>query len=76
MKTSPPPRPAGIALIIVMIIVVVFAILAGGLSYSMKVETKLARNSSWDTELEWIGRSGIELAKYVLAQPGQGGHIY
>ncbi len=66
----------GIALIIVMIIVVVFAILAGGLAYSMKVETKLARNSSWDTELEWLGRSGIELAKYVLSQSGQGGQQY
>ena len=42
-------RRSGIALIIVMIIVVVFAVLAGGLSYSMKVETKLARNASWDT---------------------------
>jgi len=67
---------SGIALIIVMIIVVVFAVLAGGLAYSMKVETKLARNASWDTELEWLGRSGIELAKYVLAQPGQGGQQY
>jgi general secretion pathway protein K len=67
----------GIALIIVMLVVVVFAILAGGLAYSMKVETKLARNSSWDTELEWLGRSGIELAKYVLSQSGgQGGQQY
>jgi general secretion pathway protein K len=64
------------ALIIVMIVVVVFAILAGGLAYSMKVETKLARNSSWDTELEWLGRSGIELAKYVLSQSGKGGQQY
>jgi general secretion pathway protein K len=66
----------GIALIIVMVIVVVFAVLAGGLAYSMKVETKLARNSSWDTELEWMGRSGIELAKFVLSQSGQGGQQY
>src|SRR5688572_2951996 len=76
MKIRLDQRRSGIALIIVMVIVVVFAILAGGLSYSMKVETKLARNSSWDTELEWLGRSGIELAKYVLAQPGQGGGQY
>jgi general secretion pathway protein K len=66
----------GIALIIVMVIVVVFAILAGGLAYSMKVETKLARNSSWDTELEWLGRSGVELAKFVLSQSGPGGQQY
>lgn len=61
----------GIALIIVMIMIVVFAILAGGLAYSMKVETKLARNSNWDTELEWLGRSGIEFAKYLLTPCGQ-----
>jgi len=67
---------SAIALIIVMLVVVVFAVLAGGLAYSMKIETKLARNSSWDTELEWLGRSGIELAKYVLSQSGKGGMQY
>ena len=76
MKTRCAQRRAGIALIIVMVIVVVFAILAGGLAYSMKVETKLARNSNWDTELEWLGRSGIELAKFFLSQSGQGGQQY
>jgi general secretion pathway protein K len=63
----------GIALIMVMIIVVVFAGLAGLLALSMKVETKLARNSNWDTELEWLGRSGIELAKYFVSKTGQAG---
>lgn len=70
------PGKRGIALVMVMLIVVVFAILAGGLAYSMKVETKLARNSNWDTELEWLGRSGIELAKYFLSQTGPGGAQY
>ncbi len=77
--TFPTPqqqRRRGIALIIVMLVTVVFAIMAAGLAFSMKVETKLARNSSWDTELEWLGRSGIELAKYVLSQSGQGGQQY
>ena len=72
MKTFRPHSRSGIALIMVMLIVLVFAILAGGLAYTMKVETKLARNSNWDTELEWLGRSGIELAKYVLSQPSKG----
>ena len=72
MKTFRPHSRSGIALIMVMLIVVVFAILAGGLAYTMKVETKLARNANWDTELEWLGRSGIELAKYVLSQPSKG----
>ena len=65
-------RNRGIALIMVMLIVVALAVLAYELASSMKVETKLARNSSWDMELEWLGRSGIELAKYVLVQPKQG----
>ncbi len=62
----------GIALIIVMVVIIVLAILAGGFAYSMKVETTLARNATFDTELEWMGRSGIELARYVLAQSGLG----
>lgn len=68
---SKQPR-AGIALIIVMIIIMVFATLAAGLAYSMRVESKLARNASWDTELEWIGKSGVDYVKYVIAQGGQG----
>lgn len=60
-------RPnAGIALIIVMIAVVSLTILAGGFAYSMKVESRLAMNSQNDSEMEWLGRSGVELAKYVL----------
>ena len=76
LRLNQRPHRSGIALIMVMLIVVVFAVLAGGLAYSMKVETKLARNSTWDTELEWMGRSGIELAKYVLAQPRQAGQPF
>jgi type II secretory pathway component PulK len=62
-------RPqAGIALIIVMVVIIVLSIIAGGFAYSMKVETTLARNASYDHDLEWLGRSGVELARYVLAQ--------
>ncbi len=72
LRATPHRKRSGIALIIVLLIVLAFAVLAGVLATSMKVETKLARNSSWDMELEWLGRSGIELAKYVLSQPKQG----
>ncbi|MDX1950934.1 MAG: general secretion pathway protein GspK [Verrucomicrobiota bacterium] len=58
----------GIALIIVMIVIVVLGILAGGFAYSMKVETKLARNSTYEADLELLGRSGVEFAKYILGQ--------
>jgi type II secretory pathway component PulK len=68
MKTQSAEKADGIALIIVMIVITMLSILAGGFAYSMKVETKLARNATFDTEMEWLGRSGIELARYVIGQ--------
>jgi general secretion pathway protein K len=69
MKISLPPARRGFALVVVMIVILVLGILAGGFAYSMKVETKLARNTSFEGDLEWIGRSGVEFARYILAQP-------
>jgi general secretion pathway protein K len=57
----------GIALIIVMISILVLAVLAGGFASSMKIETTLARNANNETELEWLGRSGVEYARWILA---------
>lgn len=61
-----------------MLVIVVLAVLAGGLAYSMKVETRLARNSSFDSDMENLGRSGVELARYVLSMhmriPEQGAY--
>lgn len=61
-------RESGIALVIVMIVVISLSLLAGGFVMSMKIETKLARNAQADPDLDWLGRSGIEVARYVLAQ--------
>lgn len=72
MKITFCKQPSGIALIIVMIVVVVLGILAGGFAYSMKVETKLARNASFEPDLDWLGRSGVELAKYIIASESGG----
>ena len=58
---------SGIALVIVMIAIVVLSILVAGFAYAMKVETRLAQNSSSEQELYWLGRSGVEYARYVLA---------
>jgi general secretion pathway protein K len=58
----------GIAMVIVMIVIVVLGVLAGGFAYSMKVETKLAQNSGFEQDLEWLGRSGVELGRYILVQ--------
>ncbi|MFO1496987.1 MAG: general secretion pathway protein GspK [Verrucomicrobiota bacterium] len=69
MKTPIRCRPEdGIAMIIVMMVILVLGILAGGFAFSMKVETKLAQNSGFEGDLEWLGRSGIELARYVLVE--------
>lgn len=69
MKLTPrPDSRSGIALIIVMLVILVLAVLAGGFAYSVKVETTLARNASHDQDFEWLGRSGVELARFVLAQ--------
>ncbi len=62
---------SGIAMVIVMISIFVLSILAGGFAYSMKVETRLARNANSETELEWLGRSAVECARWELAQQAQ-----
>lgn len=61
-------RQSGIALIVVMIAVTVLSILAAAFAYSMKVETKLAQNANSETELIWLGRSGVEYARWILAE--------
>jgi len=56
----------------VMVVIVVLSILAFGFAYSMKVETTLARHASFSSELDWAGRSGVEIAKWVLAEESKG----
>lgn len=68
MKVFTARRSRGIALIIVMISIFVLSMLAGGFAWSMKVETKLARNGNSEEELHWLGRSGVEYARWILAQ--------
>ena len=63
-----PTRRSGIALVIVMISIAVLSILAAAFAFSMKVETKLAQNASSETELLWMGLSGVEYARWVLVQ--------
>jgi general secretion pathway protein K len=68
MKVASHPDRRGIALVLVLLAIFVLSIIAGGFAYSMKVETKLARNRNSETELEWLGRSGVEYARWILAQ--------
>src|SRR5258707_12131440 len=58
----------GIALVIVMIAIFVLAMLAGRFAFRMKVETKLASNANNESELEWLGRSGVDYCRWILAE--------
>jgi type II secretory pathway component PulK len=62
---------AGFAVIIAMIAIIVLSIMAATLAISMKVEMTLARRADANEQLLWLGRSGVELARYVLSQEMQ-----
>src|SRR5471030_2479825 len=68
MKIFPLQNTCGVALIVVMIAIAVFTALAGALAFSMKVETKLAQNADNEQQLLWLGRSGVEYARWILSQ--------
>jgi general secretion pathway protein K len=68
MKTKPHQHRSGMALIMVMIAVAVFSALAAALAFSMKVETTLARHAEEEPQLLWLGRSGVEYARWILSQ--------
>jgi len=68
MKLSVQTRTRGIALIIVMIAIFVLSVMAAVFATSMKVESKLAANADHDQQLIWLGRSGVELARWVLSE--------
>jgi general secretion pathway protein K len=65
--TAKPATPAGFALILVMITIISLTALVASFALSMNTEVRLARNADYDLELEWMGRSGIELARFALA---------
>ena len=68
MKLRRNHHAAGIALIMVLLVIIVLGVLAGGFAAAMQVEARLSRNARFETDLEWIGRSGVEFARYVLAE--------
>ena len=59
---------SAIALIVVMIAIAVFSVLAAAFAFSMKVETRLAHNADNEQQLLWLGRSGVEYARWILSQ--------
>ena len=56
----------GVAIFLVLVSILALSFIAGVFAYKMRVETKLAMNSNNEAEMEWLGRSGIEMARYVL----------
>jgi general secretion pathway protein K len=68
MKIRPHPNSGGMALLVALIAILVLSAMAAGFALSMKVETRLAFNANSETQLYWLGRSGVELARWVLAQ--------
>ena len=68
MKAPHVTNDSGIALIVVMVCITVLSILAAGFAFSMKVETKLAMNANNESELLALGKSGVAMAQWVLAQ--------
>jgi len=56
-----------VALIIVLLVVFALTVTAATFAYQMRVETRLATTTRSESELEWLGRSGVEYAKWILS---------
>ena len=70
MKIIFSKKNRGVAVIIALVAVTVLTMLAAAFAYSMKVESRLAANADNDEQLLWIGRAGIERARWILAIEG------
>ena len=68
MKIHTRHNSDGMALIMVMCAIFVLSAMAAGLALSMKVETRLAQNANSEQQMLWLGRSGVEYARYILSQ--------
>ena len=68
MKIGFQSGKSGVALIMVMVAIFALSVLVGAFAYAMKVETKLAQTANNGETLIWLGRSGVEQAKAILAQ--------
>jgi general secretion pathway protein K len=68
MKIYTGNKKRGFAVIVALIAITVLAIMAAGFALSMKVETVLAANANSDEQMLWLGRAGMEYARWVLSQ--------
>ena len=63
-----PGRNQGIALIVALIAIAVLSALAFAFAFSMKIETRLAINADSEQQILWLGRSGVETARWILSE--------
>ena len=68
LQVHPASRTHSFALIVALLAIFVLSANAALLWYSMQVDMKLAAQSQGAPNMVWLGRSGVELARYVLAQ--------
>jgi type II secretory pathway component PulK len=68
IKICPRARTHSFALIVALMAIFVLSVNAALLWYSMQVDIKLAAKSQDEPQLLWLGRSGVELARWVLSQ--------
>lgn len=68
LQVHPKCRSHSFALIVALLAIFVLSANAALLWYSMQVDMKLAAESQDAPNMLWLGRSGIELARYVLTQ--------
>ncbi len=61
-------RAEGIAIFVVLVAIFGLSAIALAFAYSMKVETRLAATSNNGGDLDNLGRSGIEVARWALCQ--------
>ncbi len=77
-RSGNPARRRGVAMVIVLLMVMAMAVIVGAFSFSMKVESRLAFQTDASGELNWLGLSALEHAKWFMAQeqrmPGAQGY--
>lgn len=68
LRICPNARTHSFALIVALMAIFVLSVDAALLWYSMQVDIKLAGKAQYEPQMLWLGRSGVELACWVLAQ--------
>jgi type II secretory pathway component PulK len=68
IRICPQARTHSFALIVALMAIFVLSVNAALLWYSMQVDIKLAAKAQYEPQMVWLGRSGVEVARWILAQ--------